>query len=113
MQYGSKNPVKWTIDKCVICKMPSKIEPTNFKTLNDEMTYGDFVIRFEHMFIRNIYTYDQIKESHHLGTLEKYWDIFQTFIAISSGLLSMLNNYSKNDENKYRSEWFYRRKLCS
>ena len=61
MQYGSKNPVNWKIDKCVICKMPLKIEPTNFKTPNDEMTYGDFVIRFEHMFIRNIYTYDQIK----------------------------------------------------
>ena len=46
---------------------------------DDEMTYGDFVICFEHMFIRNFYTYDKIKESHHLETLEKYYEIYRYF----------------------------------
>ena len=36
--------------------MPLKIETTSFETSDDEMTYGDFVIRFQHKFIRNIYT---------------------------------------------------------
>ena len=98
MQYERNNPVNWKNDKCVICNMSLKIEPTNFETPDDEITYGDFVIRFEHMFLRNIYTYDQIKESHHLETLEKYYKIFQKFIAISIGLLSMFNNYNKNDK---------------
>ena len=97
MQYETINPVNWKSDKCVKCKMPLKIEPTNFETPDDEMTYRDFVICFEHAFIRNIYTYDQIKESHHLETLEKY-EIYQKFVAISIGLLSMLNNYNKNDK---------------
>ena len=48
-------------DKCVICKMPLKIEPTSFKTPDDEMSYGVFVIQFEHKFIRNIFTNDQIQ----------------------------------------------------
>ena len=56
MQYERNNPVNWTDDKCVLCKMPLRVEPTNFKTPGDEMTYGDFVIRFEYIFIRNIYT---------------------------------------------------------
>ena len=39
-------------DKCVICNfLPLKIEPTSLKTPDDEMSYGDFAIRFEHKFI--------------------------------------------------------------
>ena len=59
MQYERNKAVNWKNDKCVICNMSLKTEHTNFETPDDEMTYGDFVIRFEHMFIRNIYTYDQ------------------------------------------------------
>ena len=62
------------------------------------MTYGDFIIRFEHKFTRNIYTYEQIKESYHLEALESYYEIYQKFVAILVGLLSMLNNYNKYDE---------------
>ena len=62
------------------------------------MTYGEFAICFEHKFIRNIYESDQIKESHHLETLEKYYGIYQKFVSISVGLLSIFNNCNKNDE---------------
>ena len=78
--------------------MPLRVEPTNFKTPDNEMTYGDFVICFEHKFIRNINTSEQIKESHHLETLENYYEIYQKFVSISIGLLSIFNNYNKNDE---------------
>ena len=98
MQYESNNPVNSRNGKCVICKMPLRVEPTNFNTSDDEMTYGDFVIHFEHKFIINIYINDQLKESHHLKTLENYYDIYQKFVSISIGLLSMFNNYNKNDE---------------
>ena len=97
-QYEQKNPVKWKNDKCGICKMPLRVEPASFETPDDKMTFEDFIVRFEHKFIRNIYTYEQIKDSHHLQTLEKYYKISQKFVAISIGLLSMFNNYNKNDE---------------
>ena len=78
--------------------MPLRVELTNFRMPDDEMTYGDFVIRFEHRFITNIYASEQIKESHHLETLENYYKIYQNFVSISIGLLSISNNYNKNDE---------------
>ena len=44
MIYEQKISIDWKKDKCVTCKMPLKIEPTSFKTPDDEVTYGDFVI---------------------------------------------------------------------
>ena len=74
MQYERNNPVNWRDDKCVLRKMPLRIDPTNFKMPDNEMTYRDFVIRFEHKFIRNIYTSEQIKESLNLETLGNYYE---------------------------------------
>lgn len=62
MQHERNNPISWQKDKCVICQTPLKIEPTRFDTPVDEMTYGDFSIRFEHKFLRNIYSNEQTKE---------------------------------------------------
>ena len=78
--------------------MPLKIETTSFETPDDEMTYGDFVIRFQHKFIRNIYTIEQIKQLDDLKCLENYYKTYQKFISISIGLLSMFNNYNRNNE---------------
>ena len=78
--------------------MPLKIEPTSFEMPDDKMTYGDFVIRFEHKFIRNIYTSEQIKQSDYLKCLENYYKAYQKFISISIGFLSMFNNYNRNYE---------------
>ena len=52
--------------------MPLKIETTSFKMPDDEMSCGDFVIRFEHKFIRNIFTNEQIQWSDDLNCLENY-----------------------------------------
>ena len=41
-QYERKNPIDWKSDKCVICKMPLKIDSTNHKTPINGMIYGDF-----------------------------------------------------------------------
>ena len=92
--------------------MPPTVEQTNVKTPDDEMTHGDFVIRFEHKFVRNIYTSEQIKESYHLETLENYYEIYQKFLSISIGLLSIFNNYDKNDEINTEVSGFIEEKFC-
>ena len=97
LRYEKQNPVNWKTDKCVICQFPLKVEPTNFKTPDDEMSFGDFVIRYEHKFLRNIYTSEQIKDSYHLKGLEGYYEIFEEYIAICGGLLPLLNNFNRND----------------
>ena len=46
------------------------MEPTNYLTPNNEMTFGDFVIRYEHKFLRNIYTEKEIQKSDHIKNLQ-------------------------------------------
>ena len=85
LKYERENPISWKKDKCVICKFPMKLEPTNPKTPDDEMTFGDFIIRYEHKFLRNIYTIKQIEESDHMKNLESYYEV------------ALLNNFKRHD----------------
>ena len=80
LRYESHNPVNWKNDKCVIWKFLLKTQPTNFKTPGDEISFGDFVIRNEHKFLRNIYTEKQINDSEHVKDLECCYDIFNYYI---------------------------------
>ena len=95
-RYERNFPIDWQNYKCLICKFPLKVEPTNYQTPDDEMTFGDFIIRYEHKFLRNIYTKEQINYSSDIKDLQSYYETFQKFIHISIGLISMLNHYNKN-----------------
>ena len=97
LQYRKNNPIDLETAKCVICKMPLKIEPTNPKTPDQKMTYSDFIIRYEHKFLRNIYTTEQIQISDDLKNIESYYEVFIKFIAISTELNSVLSQYTKTD----------------
>ena len=70
------------------------------------MTYGDFIIRYEHKFLRNICTNEQIENSHHIENIQNYYEIFEKFINICFGLLSMLNNYDRKDVMNYEVREF-------
>ena len=87
MQYERNNLVNWKNDKCILCKLPLRVEPT---MPDYEMTYGDFIICFEHKFIRNIYIISQIKESDHLETLGNYYEIYQNLYQCSIILIKMM-----------------------
>ena len=56
--------------------MPPKTEATNHNTPNLKMSYSDFFIRFEHKFLRNIYSNEEIKQLPQICTLEKYYKIY-------------------------------------
>ena len=83
-----------------------KLEPTNFKTPDDEMSFGDFVICYEHNFLRNIYTDEQIKDFYHLKDLESYYKIFEEYIMICIGLLALLNNFNRKGFINLATEQF-------
>ena len=51
--------------------MPLKTEATKHSTPNSKMSYGDFFIRFEHKFLRNIYPDEELQQSPQICTLEK------------------------------------------
>ena len=101
LRYENRNPTNWKEDKCVICKFSIKLQPTNSQTTDDEMSFGEFLIRYEHKFLRNIYTKEQIKDSHHIKDLESYYEFFELYILICIGLLTLLNNFNRNDFIKF------------
>ena len=59
-----------------------KLEPTNHTTLDNEMTFGDFIISYEHKLLRNIYTTEQIEQSNHIKSLQSYYKLFKDYIMI-------------------------------
>ena len=101
LRYESKNSTNRKEDKCVICKFSIKLQPTNSQTPDNEMPFGDFVICYEHKFLRNIYTKEQIKDSHHVKDLKSYYEIFELYILICIGLLTLLNNFNRNGFIKF------------
>ena len=102
LRFESENKIDWQKDKCVICKFPMRLEPTNSQKSNSAMTYGDFVIRFEHTFLRNIFSEEQLCSAEQIKTLKNYYEFFQKYIQIYVGLLALLNSTQRenfiNDE---------------
>ena len=79
--------------------MPPKIDLTNHKMPSMEMSYGDFFIRFERKFIRNIYSDEELVESTQINTLENYYLAYQKFRSICIGVLSISGTNSNIDDN--------------
>ena len=75
------------------------------------MSFGDFVIRYEHKFLRNIYTNKQIQGFYHIKDLESYYGILEEYIEICVGLLAFLNNLNRNDFINQAVEKFVRDKF--
>ena len=74
-----------------------KLEPTNYMMPDNKVTFVDFIIRYEHKFLRNIYTTKQIEQSDHIKNLESYYEIFKDYIMICIGLIALLNNFNRDD----------------
>ena len=97
IRFEAENKIDWQKDKCVICKFPMRLEPTNSQTSNSAMTYGDFVIRFEHTFLRNIFSEEQLCSADQIKTLQNYYEFFQRYIQICVGLLALLNSNQRDN----------------
>ena len=79
--------------------MPLKIDPATHQTLNDEMSYGDFFIRYEHKFYRNIYSVEKLKKLMQINTLQSYYKPYQKFISNCIGVLSIFEANSNIDDD--------------
>ena len=74
-----------------------RLEPTNSQTSNSAITYGDFVIRFEHTFLRNIFSEEQLCLAEQIKTLQIYYKFFQKYIQICVGLLVLSNSNQREN----------------
>ena len=76
---------------------------------NNRMSYGNFFIRYEHKFLGNIYSKEQIESSPQIKTLKEYYKIFQKFIKICVSFQSVLIshvNFDDSDDNDHELKDF-------
>ena len=85
-----------------------KIDPLGYNVPNSEMSYGDFFIRYEHNFLRNIYSNSEIAESPQICTLQNYYVVHQKFIKICISLLALLGgSHVTKDEDQFNKDLKY------
>ena len=67
------------------------------------MSYRDLLIRYEHKFLRNIYSKEQLSGSPQISTPENYYETHQNFIKICLALQSVLISHVTFDnvEDEY------------
>ena len=66
------------------------------------MSYGDFFIRHEHRFLRNVYIDSEIAESPQICTLQNYYVAYQKFIKICLSLVVLLGgSHVTKDEDQF------------
>ena len=78
--------------KCAICKMSLRPIFSSASTPNNEMYYGDFIIRYEYAFLKNIFSEEQLQNSNDLKSLHSYYKTFEEFIDLSIQIYRILNN---------------------
>ena len=69
-KYEKNNPINLATDLCSLCKFPLNREPLGPDITNNKMSYGDLYIRYEHNFLINIYSKDQLSTSPQISTLK-------------------------------------------
>ena len=64
------------------------------------MSYTDFYISYEHKFLRNIYSKEELETSKELRSLEPYYEVFDTFLTIAILLESAFTNRGSFSETR-------------
>ena len=77
-----------------------KINLLGYDVPNSEMSWRDFFIRYEHKFLRNIYSGSENAESPQICTLQNYYVVYQKFIKVCISLLALLGglHVTKNED---------------
>ena len=92
-----------------------KIEPIGPDVPNNEMSSGNFYIRYEHKVLRNIYSKEQLESAQKIKRLQEYYKTFQKFIKICVSLQSVLVshvNFDDSDDNDHELKTFLQNKCA-
>ena len=79
----------------------------NAKVPASEMTYTDFYIRYERIFLRNIYLKEELETSKKLKSLDSYDEVFDRFLIIVILLESVITNHRTYSETTKEKQQFY------
>ena len=82
-----------------------KIDQLGHDTPSPKMSYGNFCIRYQHTFLRNIYSDNEIAESPQIYTLQNYYLAYQNFIKIYISLLALSRSHiNAIDEDQFNDD---------
>ena len=101
IEYEKKNPIDWKNGHCVLCTFPLEVNPTNHP--NENMTYGDFIIKKEHMFLRNIFSKEQLLKSLPISTFESFKKHFIEFLEIVIFLEEGIKSFLRISDFPYQN----------
>ena len=71
------------------------------------MSYTDFYTRYEHKFLRDIYSKETLETSKELKSLESYYEVFDRFLTIVILLESAISNRGTFSETSKEKQQFY------
>ena len=92
-KYEQENPFCWSQERdCVICNMPLRPIFSSPEKPNSKMYYGDYIIRYEYKFLRNMYSQEQLNWTPQMKSLEAYYEAFQSYIHHAIEIFRLLNN---------------------
>ena len=77
--YEAFNPKKKKKTKCVICNFPLIMNAKGPNVPANEISYTDFYIKYEHKFLRNMYSKEGLETSKELKRLEPYFEVSDRF----------------------------------
>ena len=77
-----ENPIDWSHDPCSICTFPQEINAAKFDVDSQTMSYVDFIIFKEHMFLRYIFLSKEVATTDSLKDLKTYHYTFVEFLKI-------------------------------
>ena len=80
--------------KCSICKMPLRGNFSSPEIPNNKMYYGDFIIRYEYKFLKNIFSQEELDTTEELKSLTAYYEAFQKFIHFCVEILRVVQGFN-------------------
>ena len=108
LNYQRENPIFRQNGKCAICRFPLSIKVKGLEYNESDMSYLDFTIRKEHVFLRNIYDIADIQKSKNIATLESYQTAFEKYIKIVKCMedeIKSIEYYSDAYDDDLREFW--------
>ena len=81
--FVKENPLDWSKTICSVCgfKLSTSVKKGPEKTLN-LTTWYDFTVQQEHLFLRNIYSTEDLSKMDNLKTLEDFYEAFKFFLEV-------------------------------
>ena len=115
-KYEQENPADWDDDVCFFCKFPLQTNPLLYEKEDEnekKMTYGEFVIKKEHMFLRNVFSKEELSKSLSIATYQAFYNSFIEFLEIVDFLYDKIESSMRFSDCAYHHQSRFIRKHFS